>query len=1044
MEKNYNNCPFKLMMPTITELDGQYIVNFAIMGKVGGRSRSVILQEIELADRLNNCFKLERINKRYEIKGGISRREVEGTLARGGRNCFFAAARLKIVFFDEESKKQIIIYFVWEGRNKSYLEGICYQEVSQKEIEKIKPVVRNEVNQQEVKQKESTVPTKMHVGQVHPFIQKYQKAITKEMNYLKNQGGREYKVTHGKLVSAKASEYAYVFELETELHLADSAPVRIRFQNSQSDGEVLTCEEFSIILIFKQNIGEEIPIAYISVEPWKLLKALNNKLELFGVGSEFTIAQKLINEGPYLSEQRPLEEIRKGQKEAILQGRKEPITIIWGPPGTGKTYTMSQLALDFQKRGKKVLIVSHSNVSVDGVIKKIVELVEEKNATELLKAGKILRYGYVRDEELRKHESATSFNYCINKYPELLKQKEILEAEEAELIAKGMLHSQQRIDLHKKVQNLRMALKQKEREVIRHAHIVATTISKTAVDTVFENLKYDVVMFDEVSMAYIPHVFMAACSAKEHFICVGDFRQLPPIAQSESKAELEQDIFSFLGIISAHGSSINYHPWLVMLHAQRRMHPKIARFASHSFYENLLKTEKTAAEKVQEITACIPFENESMIQIDLTGTYCPASKNNDNSRYNLLSAFVAFQTALNCEKKGLHEVGIITPYAIQTRLIKIMIEDYRKYKKTNIVCATIHQFQGSERSVIIFDAVESYPSKKPGILFNNNEGNNVTRLINVAVTRAKGKLITISHNRFWMNKLTNKAHPLYKLLKYQELNGKVLMKEEICTYLSDDKYRPMTFWRQGEYLDYLIEDIQTAKETIKISLPSGQLIKGEGQLVQALLAAIQRGVEVGVKCNSYEALPEAWKKISVGCDNAIFPLIIIDNTKTWYGAPEARTAFEDGNSKYLTISPTVVRFKGRRTTEMIGGLTEIDEVVVGNKQRSLLDKMQTIQRSQSIISKDRLMYFVQERYKCKKCKEALILKKSYAGKFYLGCSRCDHREYLTPELVNHYIMLNEVICREHNQLLEAKLGQKGVYIQCNCGMERHYFKADEI
>ena len=49
---------------------------------------------------------------------------------------------------------------------------------------------------------------------------------------------------------------------------------------------------------------------------------------------------------------------------------------VWGPPGTGKTYTMSQIAKTYVKQGKTVLIVSHSNVSVDGVVKKIVELLD--------------------------------------------------------------------------------------------------------------------------------------------------------------------------------------------------------------------------------------------------------------------------------------------------------------------------------------------------------------------------------------------------------------------------------------------------------------------------------------------------------------------------------------------------------------------------------------------------------------------------------------------------------------------------------------------
>ena len=55
----------------------------------------------------------------------------------------------------------------------------------------------------------------------------------------------------------------------------------------------------------------------------------------------------------------------------------------------------------------------------------------------------------------------------------------------------------------------------------------------------------------------------------------------------------------------------------------------------------------------------------------------------------------------------------------------------------------MHQFQGSERDVVVMDLVESFPSAKPGILMSSNENGSVDRLVNVAVTRARGKLVTI-------------------------------------------------------------------------------------------------------------------------------------------------------------------------------------------------------------------------------------------------------------------------------------------------------------
>ena len=1043
MEKNFNNCSFKLSVPALIEAKEEYIVSFQILGKVGGVDTKIILVDLKMQDRLNH--NLVNSNKQFfEIKGGDSRYKVTVTLKRNGQNCLLAGADLIATFLDQINKRRIIVHYKMQSLDKCSLNGIEYINALEVEMESLKEMSNRQCDIRLSDEIGSEMISRSQIAakSENPFIAKYRNALIKEINYLKTNGGRQYRVTNGKLLSEKVGEYAYIFELETELHLADAAPIRVRYQNSEANGEVLVCEDFSIIVILKQHIGHQLPVAYITVEPWKLLKALYDKLGEFNEVGGNRIANLLVQKGPHLCEGRPLEDIKKGPNEAMLHAHKEPITIIWGPPGTGKTYTMSKLAIQFQKKAKKVLIVSHSNVSVDGVIKKIVERIEENKEEHLLAQGKVLRYGYVRDEELAKHQLATSFNYCINKFPELYKKKEALETEKLELKMGGRLYSTRGIEIEKEIQKLRLQLKESEKEVIKRADIVATTISKIAVDQVFERVKYDVVMFDEVSMAYVPQVFMAACVAKHHFICVGDFRQLPPIAQSDYKKQLEEDIFSFLGIVDKIGT-ISYHPWLVMLYLQRRMHPEISRFASHFIYSDLLKTEKRAAEQVQLITDREPFSKQPLIQVDLTGTYCAASKNSDNSRFNILSAFIAFQMALDSEKTGKHQVGIITPYALQMRLIKAMIQDYRQHKQTQIVCSTIHQFQGSEKEVIIFDAIESYPFKQPGVLLDKNEDNRVTRLVNVAVTRAKGKLITISHNRFWENKLDNKAHPLYRLLKYEQKYGYVITEEELGHYLKSKTYVPIRYFDQDMYISHLIKDLNSAKERIRVSLPTGHLVAHVKELEQAISAAIKRGINVGIKCKDYENLPSEWKVFSVQDEKAIFPLIIIDGNITWYGVPEARMLFEDKNNKYLSIYTIIVRFKGKHTTDMIQNITELDEVIVSASDKPFINSNNKV-INQSVGSKTRLIDFIEENYRCKECKSPLTLKKGRSGKSYIGCSKCQHMEYLTPELVNHYIMMNQVMCLKHNQLLEARLGQYGVYIQCTCQDERHYLKPSEI
>lgn len=85
-------------------------------------------------------------------------------------------------------------------------------------------------------------------------------------------------------------------------------------------------------------------------------------------------------------------------------------------------------------------------------------------------------------------------------------------------------------------------------------------------------------------------------------------------------------------------------------------------------------------------------------------------------------------------------MGIVTPYSAQSRLIVAMLRDIQAIDKRweKVSCATVHQFQGSEKPVIIYDAVDCYRMPYPGTLLTSLKNDTANRLFNVAVTRAKG------------------------------------------------------------------------------------------------------------------------------------------------------------------------------------------------------------------------------------------------------------------------------------------------------------------
>lgn len=75
---------------------------------------------------------------------------------------------------------------------------------------------------------------------------------------------------------------------------------------------------------------------------------------------------------------------------------------------------------------------------MDGVIKQVVDMLKT-DMQSYLENGKILRFGYVRDDELSKNPYATSFNYTLSKCDSYARQLEYLMTKRDELRANPMI-----------------------------------------------------------------------------------------------------------------------------------------------------------------------------------------------------------------------------------------------------------------------------------------------------------------------------------------------------------------------------------------------------------------------------------------------------------------------------------------------------------------------------------------------------------------------------------------------------------------------------
>lgn len=864
---------------------------------------------------------------------------------------------------------------------------------------------------------------------VADFCQAYRMALSAEISFIRMTGGKHILLQEGKRIGRDNGQFVYLLESEDELNYPEGTPVTIWKGQSQISGKILNCEAFSVYLISELDLGAEVEMLNISAEACYLLQSVSERLmDLSLEPSE--IAQDLICNGLKEIDYRN-SDIAKGQETAVRMSLEQPITFVWGPPGTGKTQTLAKIAWAHIDKGERVLMLSYSNVSVDGAILRVTSLKND------VFPGQLVRYGFPKDKRISEHPYLSSYNLAINNYPDLLKRRTQLQAEKKRLEK----NDPKLIQVEKELNEIRRELRAAESQCVRNAKFVATTVSKAIVDKEIRNGAFDVVIFDEASMATIPQIAYAAKLARKNFVCMGDFRQLPPIVQSSKESPLNADIFQYCGITQAVDQGSN-HKWLCLLDTQYRMHPEIADFAGRSIYNGLLKSANGMTEKREKTVMAEPFAGRAMEFVDLSGTMSTCIKSSDDSHANVLSAFVTFSLALKAAQS--QEVGIITPYHAQSRLLHAMVRDVNELEALPhaIKCATVHQFQGSEEDVIVYDAVDCYRLPFPGALIASTAGRYADRLFNVAMTRSKGKFICVANGSFMRNKGMSENLMFMQMLKSYRATAPII--PEIIRPNDDLEKYYFDFVEKENQVDEFIKDLATARREVRIDIPDSPANSdiNTTRIAQALAEAQSRGVKVFVRAESKKNLHPTLKYFAVENHYLTDPIALIDKTVTWFGMPESAACFKiEGRTSAINNRPCI-RFWGTHTAKILYGLLEMSQV---------MDQAKTVEKdAQGNLITDKLSDYVLAHKKCPVCGKPMQLKKSRNQKYFLSCSgypSCKHTEFVETEFVEEYFYhkgnKNGMLCPRCGCSLEAKISRYGIYVQC-CGGKRHKYGLDEI
>mgnify|MGYP000422255720 CR=1 FL=1 len=430
--------------------------------------------------------------------------------------------------------------------------------------------------------------------------------------------------------------------------------------------------------------------------------------------------------------------LNRSQEKAVnkVLGAKQ-VSIVHGPPGTGKTTTLVEAIYETLHRENQVMVCAQSNMAVDWISEKLVD-----RGVPVLRIGNPTR---VNDKMLaftyeRRFESHPD-------YPQLWSIRKAIR----ELYGRSRKGAE-RENIRQKINSLKDRATELEIRInealFGEARVIACTLVSSA-NRILTGRKFSTLFIDEAAQALEPACWIAIRKA-DRVILAGDYCQLPPTIKCMEAARGGLDRTLMQEIADNKPDTVS------LLKVQYRMNDEIMRFSSEWFYQGELKS-------APEVKYRSILDYDTPIEwINTEGMECNEEFVGESfGRINKEEAALSISQLTNYINKigkdrFLEEridVGLISPYKAQVQYLRQLIKRdafFKPYRHL-ITINTVDGFQGQERDVILISLVRANEEGQIGFL-------NDLRRMNVAITRARMKLIILG------DASTLTKHPFYKKL----------------------------------------------------------------------------------------------------------------------------------------------------------------------------------------------------------------------------------------------------------------------------------------
>lgn len=404
--------------------------------------------------------------------------------------------------------------------------------------------------------------------------------------------------------------------------------------------------------------------------------------------------------------------------------------ILWGPPGTGKTYTIGQqIAECVSDPNERILIVSTTNKATDEAALSCGRAMPDRERSSC-----IIRIGNGAD--FSKFEKEGLQHLLRGTEVDLLRRISRLKAE-----LKRVETDEEKAKIHEKIKDLRQKMKDASFEIFvsKNVKAVLATSYKAIMLLTREEVRsaihkgtapFTTIFIDEAGLISRASVSALSLLASRRVVLSGDPKQLAPISKISRIIPRMQATWLASSALSHLTDFSRTHPAVYRLLKQYRMHPDISSAISFFQYDGKLIDAPEVCQEKSILPDSLQKQPRAiwyMLDAETSNLAAIRADRGPGNRSWIRPITNAVLRKFFADPMMRTSDGLfITPFVAQARRIRKFLEEEGLGSWS---AATVHSQQGTEVDFVVFDTVNAGSCAWP-----HDEWK---RLVNVGLSRAR-------------------------------------------------------------------------------------------------------------------------------------------------------------------------------------------------------------------------------------------------------------------------------------------------------------------